>query len=94
MLTPMEVKGIDHLQSRYGLTWRGFRSKQDERFGVWGGEVLVKDLHTDETLAIRRGYAYFAPYGPRNEVCPDDRTASIAYKFVSKVLIPLPDEYE
>jgi hypothetical protein len=55
--TPMQVEGIDRLQSRYGFTWRGIKRPQDREHGIAGGEMLIYDLHTKEVLAVRRQFA-------------------------------------
>lgn len=77
------IENTDELKSRYGFTWREVRDKWDKFFDIWGGELLVKDLKTDETLAIRRGYFSFK-FG----ICPHDKNSEITYQFVSKVLKP------
>ena len=74
---------VPSLQSLYGFTWKEIRTKWDKYFDIWGGELLVKELSTDETLAIRRGYFSFK-YG----ICPRDKDSEITYQFVSKVLKP------
>ena len=72
------------LKSRYGFTWREIRDEKDKQYGIWGGELIVKDMKTDETLAIRRGYLSF-DFG----ICPDDKTDRITYYFINKVLKPI-----
>lgn len=77
------VENTHNLISRYGFTWQEIRTKGDEFFDIWGGELLVKDLTTDEILAIRRGYFSFK-YG----ICPHGKDSVVTYKFISKVLKP------
>lgn len=78
------VEQISELKSRYGFTWQEVRDRWDRLFGIWGGELLVKDLQTDETLAIRRGYFSFK-FG----ICPKDKSGGITYLFLNKVLKPI-----
>ena len=75
----------NNLQSRYGFTWREIRSFSDKLFGIWGGETQVKDLKTDETLAIKRGY-FSMKYG----ICPRGKGSFFMQKFLVKVLKPSP----
>lgn len=77
------------LKSRYGFTWREVRDRWDDLFGIWGGELLVKNLKTKEILAIRRGYFSFN-FGS----CPKDKGHSITYQFLNKVLKPINTEME
>ena len=74
---------VPSLQSHYGFTWQEIRDKWDKFFNVWGGELIVKVLKTDETLAIRRGFFSFK-FG----ICPRNKESNITYQFVSKVLRP------
>ncbi len=55
--TPMQVEGVERLQSRYGFTWRGVKRLQDREHGIAGGEMLIYDLQTREVLAVRRQFA-------------------------------------
>ena len=76
------------LKSQYGFTWREIRDEKDKQYGIWGGELIVKDLKTDETLAVRRGY-FFLRDGKYATICPLDKTHEITYLFISKVLKPI-----
>lgn len=55
--TPMQFEGAEHLQSRYGFTWRGIKRPQDREHGIAGGELLIYDLQTKEVFAVRRQFA-------------------------------------
>jgi hypothetical protein len=81
------AKQVSQLKSRFGFTWREIREESDLEHGVYGGELLVKDLKADETIAIRRGYFFWGP-GKRSGICPEDKTDSTTVRFVQKVLIP------
>jgi hypothetical protein len=45
------------LDSRYGYTWKGIKRENDRELGIAGGEVIVVDLHTNEIIALWRGFA-------------------------------------
>jgi hypothetical protein len=86
---PMITENVATLKSRYGVTWAGLPLRFGETVGVYGGETVVKDLRTDEVLARRRGFAWVRG---RGGVCPPGKDDFFLYKFVSKVLKPLPPE--
>ena len=52
--------------SQYGLTWRGIRRDKDIDLGISGGELVILDLTSGETIALRRGFA-LDPYASRGE---------------------------
>ncbi len=83
------AKQASELKSKYGFTWQEVRSQWDKFFGVWGGELIVKKLATDETLGIRRGYFFWPVFSKKGAICPKDKSNLITYYFVSKVLIPI-----
>ena len=80
---PLVADHIDMVVSSYGYTWREIRDKYDRHFGVWGGEILVKNLETNEVLGVKRGF-FDADY----EICPKDKDVFFTFDFVSKVLVP------
>ncbi|MCP5306546.1 MAG: hypothetical protein H6953_13970 [Chromatiaceae bacterium] len=80
---PLVAEKIDTLKSRYGYTWREVRDEYDRHFGVWGGEIIVKDLQTHETLAVKRGF-----FDTRFNFCPPGKSHYLEFEFVSKVLKP------
>jgi hypothetical protein len=90
---PMVEEQVGELQSQYGYTWREVRDELDIKHGVRGGELIVKDLRTDETLAIKRGFflarnldsQYFQP---SYSLCPRGDGSEMVYNFLSKVLRP------
>lgn len=82
---PLIMEPIEQPQSRYGFTWCGVRDKYDRHFGVWGGEISVVDLDTDEVLAVTRGF-----FDSRYAICPKRGSCFIAPDFVAKVLKPKP----
>jgi len=82
------AKQSSTLESKYGFTWQEVRSRWDRFFGVWGGELIVKELATNEVLGTRRGYFLYPDYSKKAGICPKDKHDSITYYFVSKVLIP------
>ncbi|WP_018152984.1 hypothetical protein [Leeia oryzae] len=43
-------------KSRYGFTWRGIHRKLDRYYMIAGGEIIIKDLKTNEVLAVKRGF--------------------------------------
>lgn len=55
-LESMRKESVQHLQSRYGFTWRGITRPHDRELGIAGGELIVLDLETKEVLGVRRGY--------------------------------------
>lgn len=84
---PFVAQRVDAPKSRYGYTWRETRDRYDRHFGVWGGELIVMDLKTGETLAVKRGY-----FDSRYEICPKgDGGDRLVYRFVTKVLRPKMD---
>jgi hypothetical protein len=74
------------LQSQYGYTWREAITEQDKKNGVIAGELIVKELATNEVLGIKRGFFY--NIGKRMGICPKGKTGTMAVEFISKVLIP------
>ncbi len=42
--------------SRYGYVWRGITRPHDRELGISGGELLILDIHSNEVLAMRRGF--------------------------------------
>lgn len=88
--TPMVAEQRSALKSRYGFTWREVRGFWDEVFRVYGGELLVMDMKTQEVLGLRRGFVQWERFSGTGRMCPKDKTDSITYLFVSEVLVPVP----
>ncbi len=84
---PLVIESIQRPESRFGYTWREVRDKYDRHFGVWGGEMRVVDLQSNEVLAVKRGF-----FDARYKICPKDKDVFFTYDFVSKVLKPRPFE--
>lgn len=84
---PLVIETTEKLESRFGYTWLEVRDKYDRHFGVWGGEMRVVDLQTDEVLAVKRGF-----FDARYKICPKKKGVLFTYDFVSKVLKPKPFE--
>lgn len=80
------------IKSKYGFTWNEVRDKWDKFFGIYGSELIVKDLIDDETLGIRRGYFYLNNFSRRASICPRRKNSNSTYAFVSKVLMPIKSE--
>ncbi len=88
------AKQIPELKSQYGFTWREVRNEWDKLFGVWGGELIVKELATNETLGIKRGYFYRGYFSRRLSICPTGKTNTATFDFISKVLKPIDDDLQ
>ena len=86
----LSAQQTSELKSKYGFTWRQFQNERDSFFGVIGGELIVKELATNETLGVRRGYFSWPPWSKRGGICPKRKHDNITYEFVSKVLRPAP----
>jgi len=84
---PMIEDHVAALHSQYGFTWQGIHHDHDALFGIYGGETLVVDLKTNEILGRRRGFIFRNSGGG---ICPPDKTDQSLYRFVSRVLIPVP----
>ena len=92
----INIEQTSTLKSRYGYTWRGIERPHDREFGIVGGELIVMDLHSNEVLAVRRGFIRSGDV--RNltgvwwlggNVCPKYKHAYVyTYEFLSKVLKP------
>ncbi len=86
--TQMVAEQVSSLKSKYGFTWQEVRGFWDKLFGIWGGELIVKQLSTDEVLGKRKGYFFVNKFGDKAGQCPKGKDHDSTYKFVSKVLIP------
>lgn len=75
--------------SKYGFTWQEVRGFWDKLFGIWGGELIVKELDTDEVLGLRKGYFFINKFKHKAGQCPKGKDHDSTYKFVSKVLKPV-----
>ncbi|RPH78583.1 MAG: hypothetical protein EHM80_09955 [Nitrospiraceae bacterium] len=94
--SPMNIEETSTLKSHYGYTWRGIERSHDRELGIVGGELIVMDLHSNEVLAVRRGFIRSGDV--RNltgvwwlggHVCPRYKHANAyTYEFLSKVLKP------
>jgi hypothetical protein len=49
-------KGVQSLNSKFGVTWRGITRLHDRDLGIAGSELIVLNLETNEVLAVRRGF--------------------------------------
>jgi hypothetical protein len=98
--TMLNASQTSKLRSQYGFTWQQVQNNGDKFFGVIGGELIVKELATDEILAVRRGFFFWPPWSKRGGICPKGKTENLIFNFISKVLIPSNfndsevDEYE
>jgi len=88
--TMHEAKQVSELISKYGFTWRQFQNTLDKLFKVYGGELIVKELATDEILGIRRGYFIYSTWPKLMGGCPKGKHHDITFEFISKVLKPAP----
>lgn len=88
--TMHEAKQVSELMSLYGFTWRQFQNIWDKLFSVYGGELIVKELATDETLGVRRGYFIYSTWPKLMGACPKRKHDYITFEFVSKILKPAP----
>jgi len=70
--------------SRFGFTWQERRTIIDRLFNVFPGEVQVKELNTQHTLAIMRGFFRVRPM----RLCPRGKDDFFVTRFVEKVLTP------
>ncbi|WP_183104466.1 hypothetical protein [Mitsuaria sp. WAJ17] len=61
----MQVKGIQKLTARYGITWRGLRRVEDREYRISGYEQMAYDLQTGVVIALRRQFARMMPHGGR-----------------------------
>lgn len=103
-VTPMNVDAVPSIVSQYGLIWRGLRRTADRDLAIAGSEWIVVDLATRQVLAIQREFARTgrtrnAPEGIwwLNAInCPNSTSKNIflsrVYKFVAKVLRPIPEK--
>ena len=80
---PVRPIQVSALKSRYGYIWREARDKYDRHFGVWGGELIVKDLENNDVLAVKKGF-----FNSAYKICPQDKDVFYTYEFVKKVLRP------
>lgn len=96
-----EPYGVGHLTtkerlSRYGYTWRGIKRKSAREHGIFGAEIIVLDLQTQEILGFRRVFhrVYFdKQYADKRMMwpmpCPGDNTAiNRGVVFLQQVLVP------
>jgi hypothetical protein len=89
---------IESVASRYSYTWRGITRPHDRELGIAGGELLIADLATGETLAMRRGFAR-SGYVPNKvsgfwwlsaERCPAGKGNAPNMVFIRSVLQSVP----
>src|SRR5690606_27570138 len=71
-------------QSHYGYTWRERHGILLGILNIHAGEILVKELRTDETLALRRGFLRVRP----QQLCPAQKDDRMTSMFVENVLRP------
>ena len=84
----LKVEQVSFIKSKYGFTWREVRTFWDHIFGLWGGELIVRDLETDEVLGVRKGFFYLDRVNAKLGYCPK-KTHTSAFDFVSNVLQPI-----
>jgi hypothetical protein len=96
MMADIVAEPAGDLRSRYGYTWRGITHFMGLDLGIAGGELIVLDLHTNNVLAVHRGFVRAVlddrvPGGFRwAHICPKDKTRLLfTYEFISRVLKPL-----
>jgi hypothetical protein len=70
--------------SEFGYTWHGYGRILSAVLNIFPGEILVKDLRTDETLAVKRGFLRVRPY----RICPPGKDDRLTIEFVQRVLRP------
>ncbi len=101
-LESMRKESVQHLQSRYGFTWRGITRPHDRELGIAGGELIVLDLETKEVLGVRRGYIHSGNmknltsiWWLTGQACPTysyrggrNKDFDFSYWFIGKVLRP------
>lgn len=73
-----------HPKSRFGFTWSADRTAIDVFLNVYPGKILIKELDSDETLAVTKGYFRTRPY----VLCPGRRDDFYVLRFMEKVLRP------
>jgi hypothetical protein len=62
-LAKTPVREIAKPEAIYGITWKPLTDKDDQRRGLYGDELTVLDLRTDEVLATRKFYFYIVQDG-------------------------------
>lgn len=80
--TSLRMVWVTQLKARYGWTWRGIRRPMDRELRVAGGELAVVDLHTNEILAVRRGFILGRPVKFKPESVSWDVAACPEYRFI------------
>jgi hypothetical protein len=80
------AKQTSELKSQYGYTWREVITEEDEKHGVRVGELIVKQLATDEVLGLKRGFFYKKQ--KKMDICPKGKSERMVLNFVRKILIP------
>jgi len=83
----------DRIKSRYGYTWRGVQMLNGIEHGIEGSELIVFDVETTETLAVRRYFVQYYPDPtyrdaryPAHRACP--KFVDPAHRFIQNVLVP------
>lgn len=85
-----EANQVSELKSKYGFTWKGIRNQLDRIFGVWGGEITIKELANNEDLGVKRGFVLVNKFAGKGGICPrDKKDGFFIYDFISKVLKPV-----
>jgi hypothetical protein len=92
-----DIQSVTDLRSQHGYFWRGIKRPRDREHNIAGGELLIVDLRTGETLALKRGFKLGGPvprshteiYWRQGRLCPRDSTRLFrAAEFIEKVLKP------
>jgi len=83
-----------NLKSSYGFTWKEIRDDRDKLLGVWEGNLIVMNLNSNEVLGIKRGFFYVNLFTKEIHLCPRDKSSTMTYDFISKVIKPIEDTNE
>lgn len=76
--------GVDHLLSRYGITWSDISTREDREFWIAGGKLTILDLGTNEVLGERVGYVIDPQFGDNHQ----GRRSWLAVGFVPDAFCP------
>ena len=61
--TTTPVRELTKPEAFYGITWKSLTDKDDQQRGLYGDELTILDLRTDEVLATRKLYFYIVKDG-------------------------------
>jgi len=71
-------------KSKFGFTWNERRGLLDRAFNVYGGEILVIERKSGETIAAKRGFYRTRP----ERICSDGKDDFMVRRFLEKVVRP------